>query len=131
MEEQENNRFSLIDWDTASDPELNQFVYSGDYAYVMFDISSFQPVSHNHPTRGDLIDRAVFRFFFNQEGDMSGVIEEAFLQITTADGKVHTFEWDEIEPDQLYWIGRAFIKIASHHGVTKESIEKEGKEEHE
>lgn len=84
---------------------------------VSFSIDSFQ--TDNNSKSNTEVSRIHIQMYFQEDAGMSGVIEDVFFTMETRDGKEHIFTVDEIEPEQLYWIGKAFLKIAKHFGISK------------
>ncbi len=124
-----NKKFDFLKWDEKADDfdgnnsELNSPIHANpDYCNATFYINSFQP--------GSDIQRLRFELFFQNDTDMTGVIENFFIKVEKKDGTDIHFDLEEVEPEQLYWAGFAMMKIADHYGVNRESIEKDWLEKH-
>ncbi len=70
-----------------------------------------------------------FNMSFYEDGERTGVVEECFLVIRRANKQSEILRFGEIDPEDLYWAGKAFMNIAKHHGVTKRSLDKANREE--
>ena len=110
------------DADIDIDFELNENpVYCvDDKIFVRFSLPSFQPA--NDKTGLTELKELEFNFIFSTDPRQSGAIDEVFIKLIGYDDATKIVTLDEIEPESLYWVGRAFMKMAKHFGIDKKEL---------
>jgi hypothetical protein len=82
-----------------------------DFTNVSFWLEPFQ----NSPNgRKGLTEPERVRFQFNVDEEQ---VRDFQIKIEGFDGVSQIFELDEVDPEQLFWIGKLFTDVAKHCGV--------------
>ena len=118
--------FEIFPFKKASNAEHNSGAYATTKHNVSFWISSFQSRCNHYSHEDSSKKRIYFDMYFHTDPTISGTIDD--LLVTINDGE--TVNLGEVDPEELYYAGCAFKRIAEYFGVTKESLDKDWEEEH-
>lgn len=93
---------------------------------VEFSLCPFQGSPNGRKGFGEPA-RLNFSFIVDKDPDTSGVVDDFQVQIKSFDGYSQIFKLGEIEPEELFWIGKLLLKVAKHYGITMKQQIKENK----
>ena len=92
-------------------------IYDNDrITNVQFWIDAFQDSPNGRKGLTEA-QRIKFSFSVDQYPDSSGVVNDFQIKIDGYDGHSRIIELDEVDPAQLFWAGKLFLKVAKHYGV--------------
>jgi hypothetical protein len=88
-----------------------------DRIHAILCLNSFQ--DGDHKGSNIHINQLKFDLLFDEDKNMSGVVEEFLIDIETEDNKHKIYTFTEVDPDKLYLFGKALADIAKHLGASE------------
>jgi len=95
----------------------------GDKIHTILWLSSLQ--GSNHKGSNIHIKQLKFDLLFDKDKNMTSEVEEFFIDIETEDDKHKIYTFTEVDPDKLYFFGKALTDIAKHLGAGEKSKKEE------
>jgi hypothetical protein len=119
-----------FEFNPPNDSEVHNTTFnrSGIYdnnrvTYVAFWIDAFQSHANGRKGFGEP-QRIHISFHVDQDPSMSGTIQNFQVRAETFDRQSMIMDLGEVDPTQLFWIGRLFLKVAKHYEIClKQQIE--------
>ena len=115
-------------YDEDDDVALNRSgIYDSKRYEVSFTLGEKIREFENGNWKGDEIKSIDFQLFFNPDPTMKGRVEDCYVSLNGYDDSVKIIRLKDIDPEEFYWIGKAFLKIAQHFDVDERDVERRNK----
>ncbi len=103
------------------------FEHGGVYAFTdqvrtNLIIDAFQK---NNEKGGNWVQRMFIEMTHDEDTESSNVIDEFDIEFVLCNGERVFYKLDEVKPEDLFWVGWAFMQTAKKFGITTESLKKE------